>query len=115
MTSNHDPEDIRLRELELKQREMNVRLRELDAEIQHQATPNSDPARDVEVVTDDIPVKSSFKRTLRKVVNAGKFLAIVVAVVVAVKIAMWLAMAVVIGAIAYATYELFFKDDSSQH
>lgn len=112
MTSNQNPEeDLRRREQELKEREMSVRLRELESEVY--GKPEGDPsaAREVEVVTDVPPTKSSFKRTLRKMVNVGKFLAVVVAVVVAVKIAMWLAMAIMIGSIAYISYELFLKND----
>lgn len=113
MTSNHNPEeDLRRREQELKEREMSVRLRELEAEVygKSEAT-HAEAAREVEVVTDVPPTRSSFKRGLRKVVNIGKFLALVVAVVVAVKIAVWLAMAIMIGSIAYVAYELFLKDD----
>ncbi|WP_299493485.1 hypothetical protein [Acaryochloris sp. IP29b_bin.137] len=114
MTANHNPEeDLRRREQELKEREMSVRLRELEAEVYGKSETSHTEAREVEVVTDVPPTKSSFKRTLRKIVNVGKFLAVVVAVVVAVRIAMWLAMALMIGSIAYISYELFLKGDRS--
>lgn len=110
MTSNHSQnEDLHRREQKLKDREMSVRLRELETEVYS----TSEPTRDVEVVTDDLPKQFSFQRSLRKIVNAGQFLAIVVAVVVAVRIAVWLATAIMIGAIAYITYALFLKDDHS--
>lgn len=112
MTSNHNSEeDLRRREQELKDREMSVRLRELEAEAYGKSETAQPSARDVEVVTDVPPTQSSIKRTLRKIVNVGKFLAVVVAVVVAVKIAVWLAMAIMIGSIAYISYELFLKND----
>lgn len=111
MTDPHHPEeDLRRREQELKEREMSVRLRELESEVYGK----SEPAREVEVVTDDLPTKSSFKRGLRKAVNVAKFLGVVVVVVVAVRIAVWLAMAIMIGAISYVAYELFLKDDHAR-
>lgn len=115
MTSNHTPEeDLRRREQELKQREMSVRLRELEAEVYGKSEAvRDDTAREVEVVTDVPPTKSSFKRGLRKIVNVGKFLALVIVVVVAIQIAGRLAMLIMIGAIAYVAYELFLKDDRS--
>lgn len=112
MTSNHNPEeDLRRREQDLKEREMSVRLRELETEVYGQSKAARAAARDVEVVTDMPPTQASFKGTLRKIINVGKFLAIVVAVVVAVKIAVWLAMAIMIGSVAYIAYELFLKGD----
>ncbi|WP_299409975.1 hypothetical protein [Acaryochloris sp. IP29b_bin.148] len=112
MTSNHTPEeDLQRREQELKEREMSVRLRELEAEVYGKSEADRTTAREVEVVTDVPPTKSSFKRGLRKIVNIGKFLALMIMVVVAIQIAGRLAMIIMIGAIAYVAYELFLKDD----
>jgi hypothetical protein len=50
-----------------------------------------------------------------KLSNIGKFLAVVVAVVVAIKVANQVAYVVIVGAIAWIAYKIFFDGKNSKN
>lgn len=104
MNSQDDQDnELRRREQELQAREHAIRLRELEAEITplYQTVKHQEP-------------KSSLKRWYGKLVNVGKFLAIIVAVVISIKIATGLATVIMIGAVAWVAYKLFLESDRSK-
>jgi hypothetical protein len=104
MNSQDDQENkLRRREQELQAREHAIRLRELEAEITplYQTVKHQEP-------------ESSRKRWYGKLVNVGKFLAIIVAVVVSIKIATGLASVIMVGAVAWVAYKLFLESDRSK-
>jgi len=104
MTShNNNDEEIQRREQELRDRETALRLRELEMEIGQPAIP-------VYPTTKHTEPPSKLKQRLRQAANIAKFLGVVVAVIVAVKIAVWAATALMIGAIAWITYKIFFDN-----
>lgn len=104
MTSqNNNTEEMRRREQELRDRETALRLRELEMEI-------SQPPIPVYPTTKHEAPPSKLKQRLRQATNVAKFLGIVVAVIVAVKVAMWAATALMVGAIAWIAYKIFFDD-----
>lgn len=106
MNSPDDKEQqLRRREQELKDREHEIRLRELDAEI------NQPPLHQtVKHQTKESPLK----RRYGTLVKVGKFIAIIVALVVGIKIATWLASVILVGAVAWVAYKLFFEGDRSK-
>jgi sugar phosphate isomerase/epimerase len=109
MTSpNSNPDELRRREQALQARERALRLRELEAEIYAQNTPPEPPI--VPTRRHQEPERA-MQRQFRKVLEVAKFLGIVVAVVIAIRIATWLATAVMIGAVAWIAYKLFFEGD----
>lgn len=110
MTSQNDNDsdkhnEIQRLERELQERERSIRLRELEAEINqppfHQTTKEQSSAK---------PLKQRFKT----LVNVGKFLVLVVAVAVTFKIAATLATVILVGAVAWVAYKLFFNGDRSK-
>lgn len=104
MNSQDDQDnELRRREQELQAREHAIRLRELEAEITplYQTVKHQEP-------------ESSLKRWYGKLVNVGKFLAIIVAVVISIKIATGLATVMMIGAVAWVAYKLFLESDRSK-
>ena len=106
MNSQNDHEnELQRREQELHERERAIRLRELESEI------NQAPLYQTQKHQ---PPESSPKRRYGKLVNVGKFLAIVVVVAVSFKIAAALASIILVGAVAWVAYKLFFGGNRSQ-
>jgi Flp pilus assembly protein TadB len=102
MSSNRDREEqLKRRELELQERERQIRLRELEAEIYQQQPP-------LHQTTKHQPPQKAKKPWLRKLVNIGKFFALVVVVILSFRIALWLAYASMVLGIAFIAYKLFF-------
>lgn len=94
-------EELRKREQELRDRETALRLREMEAELD-QSTPYYATTKHEEP-------ESKLKQQLRKIVRVAQFLGIVVVVIVAVKVAVWAATALMVGAIAWIGYKIFFE------
>jgi Flp pilus assembly protein TadB len=106
MTSQNDKDnELRRRERELQERERAIRLRELEAEINQPPLYQNQKHQ---------PPESSRKQRFGKLVKVGKFLALVVAVVVALRIAITLAYVIMVGAIAWVAYKIFFQGDRSR-
>jgi hypothetical protein len=108
MTSQNDNDqhnEIQRLERELQERERKIRLRELEAEI------NQSPLYQT---TKDKPSEKSLKQRYKTLVNVGKFLVLVVAVAVTFKIATTLASVILVGAVAWVAYKLFFEGKRSK-
>lgn len=106
MNSPDDKEQqLRRREQELKARKHEIRLRELEAEIKEPPI--------YQTVKHQAPERSP-QRGYGQLVKVGKFLAIVVAVVVSIQIATSLAYVILVGAVAWVAYKLFFESDRSK-
>lgn len=108
MTSQNDKDrhnEIQRLERELQERERKIRLRELEAEI------NQPP---LYPTTKDKPSEKSLKQRYKTLVNVGKFLALVVVVAVTFKIAIALASVILVGAVAWVAYKLFFESKRSK-
>ena len=103
-SENDNNSEIQRREKELEERERAIRLREMEAEIYKVEPPLYEPAKH------EVP-ESFRQRWSKKLILAGKFSIIVVAVVAAVKIGTWLATAVIVGALSWVGYKLFFESD----
>jgi Flp pilus assembly protein TadB len=102
MSSNRDREEqLKRRELELQERERQIRLRELEAEIYQEQPP-------LHQTTKHQPPQKPQKSWLRKLVNVGKFFALVVVVILSIRVALWLAYALMVLGIAFIAYKLFF-------
>ncbi|MEW5858084.1 MAG: hypothetical protein AB1861_11980 [Cyanobacteriota bacterium] len=97
--------ELQRREQELQERERANRLREIEAEINqpplHQTTKHQDP-------------QSSPQRWYKKLANVAKFLAIVVTVVVSIKLAATLSSVIIVGAVGWVAYKLFFEGERSK-
>lgn len=107
MNSPNDKDnELQKREQELAERERSLRLREMEAELYKVEPPVYQTAKHE-------PGETSLQRFSKKLVLAGKFLIIVMAVVVAVKVGTWLATAVIVGALAWVGYQLFFESDKT--
>jgi hypothetical protein len=100
--TQHNPEELRRREQELQEREHAIRLRELEAEINQ--PPLQHPIR-------HRAARQSLLQWRGKMTKVATFLAIVVAVIVALRVAAWLARVVIVGAIAWVVFKIFFEDD----
>lgn len=107
MSSNRDREqELQRRELELQEREREIRLRELEAEIYQEQPP-------IHQTTKHEPPQKPKKPWLRKLVNIGKFFALVVVVILSIRVALWLAYASMVLGIAFIAYQLFFDGKRS--
>ncbi len=104
-SQNDNQNELQRWEREIQERERAIRLRELEAEI------NQPPLYQTQKHQ---PPESSRKRRYGKLVNVGKFLALVVAVAVSFKIASTLASVLLVGAVAWVAYKLFFEGDRSK-
>ncbi|HEY9667692.1 MAG TPA: hypothetical protein V6C91_12860 [Coleofasciculaceae cyanobacterium] len=105
MNSQNDNEnELRRLERELQERERAIRLREIEAEINqpplHQTRKHQPPEK-------------AQKLWYGKLVNIGKFLALIIAVAVSFKIAASLATIILVGGVAWVAYKLFFESDRS--
>lgn len=103
---NDKDNEIQRREQDIEARERAIRLREIEAEIYKVEPPLYKPT------THEQP-ESRLHRWSKKLLLAGKFAIIVVAVVAAVKLGTWLATAIIVGAISWVAYKLFFESDKT--
>lgn len=92
-------EYLQQRERELQEREQALCLREIEAEINQPLSATAKHHKS----------KWSLNRRYKPIVEVAKFVGIVIAVVVVVRVVSRLAGAVIIGAIAWFGYTLFFK------
>ena len=100
-------EELAKREQELAERERSIRLQQMEMELYKQDPP-------LYQTTKYEQKESALRRWSRKMAMVGKFLIIVVAVVAAVRVGTWLATAVIVGAIAWIGYQMFFDSDNTQ-
>ncbi|MEM1242732.1 MAG: hypothetical protein AAGI45_23115 [Cyanobacteria bacterium P01_H01_bin.26] len=95
MTSDHHSKekDLQTWEATLREREINIRLRELEAELETSAKAQKPVAR---------------SGGLPKIVQFG---AIVVGVIVVVRLVTWLATLLLVAGLVWAGYKIFFDGD----
>ena len=94
-------EELQRREQDLKERELSIRLRELEAEV------NQPPLKTVK----HAETKGAVRPWYRMLFKVGKFLALVVVAAVAIRIAAGLAGVLILLAIVWAAYKVFFEGD----
>jgi Flp pilus assembly protein TadB len=99
---NSKDEEMRRREQEIQERERSLRLRELEAEI-------SQPPLIPTVKHQES--KGSMNQRMKRAIEIGKFLGLIIGVVVAVKVGVLLAQVVLIAAVAFVGYKLFLSGD----
>ncbi len=99
-------QELAQREQELAERERSIRLQQMEMELYKQDPP-------LYQTTKHEQRESALRRWSRKMAMVGKFLIIVVAVAAAVRVGTWLAMAVIVGAIAWIGYQMFFESDKN--
>ncbi|HEY9729560.1 MAG TPA: hypothetical protein V6D50_24185 [Chroococcales cyanobacterium] len=106
MSSQDDKDnELQRREQELQARERAIRLRELEAEINQPLLYKTQKHQKPE---------SLLKQRYGKLIKVGQFLALVIAVVVAIRIATTLAFVIMVGAVAWVAYKLFFQRDRAK-
>ncbi len=106
MNSPNDKErELKRLEEDIKKREQALRLREMEAEI------NEPPL--YKTVKHE-QSEGKLQQWGRKLVMLGKFLAIVLVVVVTIQVGIKLAYALIIGAIAWVGYKIFFESDRTK-
>lgn len=94
-------EDLQHREQDLKERELSIRFRELEAEV------NQPPPKAIK----HDKTKSAVKPRYRLLFKVGKFVALMVVAGVAIRIAAGFANVLILLAIAWAVYKVFFESD----
>lgn len=113
MDSHHSAkeEELRRREEALKERELQLRLQELEAEqirLQELKTDLNPPP--VTPTRPHDPAQPPQKRPwYQRLPNAVKFVALVLVVLVAIRIAAWLASVVLVLAASWVGYKLFLE------
>ncbi|MBW4613126.1 MAG: DUF3040 domain-containing protein [Desmonostoc vinosum HA7617-LM4] len=101
MTSQNDRhEELEQRERLLRQREMELRLREMEAKIHDPDAPF------YQTVKHQQP--NSQKPWMKKFILGAKLIAIGVTVLIAVRIAAILAGIIIVAALTFVSYKLFF-------
>lgn len=95
-------------EQELRDRELTVRLRELEAEINQQHPPHHAHLKNAAPHAEPL---NFIKRFYRKLEKVAKFLGIVVLVVIGIQIASWLAGTFILIGIVWLAYKIFFEND----
>lgn len=104
-SQDNKEQELQRREQELQAREHAMRLRELEAEINKPLL--------YQTVKHQVPERSP-QRWYGKLLITGKFLVLVVAVVVCIRLATSLAYLIMVGAVAWVVYKLFFDGDRSK-
>ena len=94
-------EELQRREQELKERELSIRLRELEVEV------NEPPLKTVKHTKSKGAVRSWY----RPLFKVGKFLVLVVVTAVAIRIAAGFASILILLAIVWLAYKVFFEGD----
>ncbi len=113
---NDKERDFNLRQAELKAKERELRLREMEAEIyQDQKSQQVDIDPPVSRTTKHEPPDSSIQKFGRKMVKFAKFTGFVVAGIAIIKIGffigMWVTYLMMAGIIAAIGYQIFLKED----
>ncbi|AFY84611.1 DUF3040 domain-containing protein [Oscillatoria acuminata] len=107
---NPDPEqqnrqkELAEREREIAERERSLRLREMEMELYKAEPPLYQTIKQE-------PGESKLQRWGRQLKQVGKYALVVVVVFAAVRVGTMLASAVIVGAIAWVGYKLFFDSD----
>ncbi|MEG4866448.1 MULTISPECIES: hypothetical protein [unclassified Microcoleus] len=99
--------ELRHKKQDLRRREQEIWLRELEAEIDRSVPEHL--TRKYE--ESDSQVNGKLKQWRRKILAVAQFTGIVIAVVVAVRIASWLATTLIVGFIALSAYKMFIEED----
>ncbi|NJN59693.1 MAG: hypothetical protein HC879_20520 [Leptolyngbyaceae cyanobacterium SL_5_9] len=105
---NSDKKQFQQWEQELRDRELAVRLRELEAEINQQHPPHHAHLRNAAPHAKPLNV---FKRFYRKLENVAKFIGIVVLMIIGIQIASWLAGTFIVIGIVWLAYKIFFENN----
>jgi fatty-acid desaturase len=105
---NSDKKQFQQWEQELRDRELAIRLRELEAEINQQRSPHQAHLRNATPQSNPL---NFVKRFYRKLENVAKFIGIVVLVIIGVQIASWLAGTFIVIGIVWLAYKIFFEND----
>ncbi|MCT7962858.1 hypothetical protein NG791_19480 [Laspinema sp. D1] len=92
------------REREIAERERSLRLREMEMDLYKAEAPLYQTIKEE-------PVESKLQRWGRQLKRVGKYALVVVVVFAAVRVGTMLASAVIVGAIAWVGYKLFFSSD----
>lgn len=92
------------REREIAERERSLQLREMEMELYKAEPP-------LYQTTTQEPIESKIQRWGRQLKRMGKYALVVVVVFAAVRVGTMLASAVIVGAIAWVGYQLFFSSD----
>ncbi|WP_193197026.1 DUF3040 domain-containing protein [Nostoc sp. MG11] len=109
MTSQDDRyKEIEQRERTLREREMQVRLREMEADIHASDAPFH------KTVKHKHQLENSSKSLMKKLILAGKLFALGVAVLVAVRIASVVAGIIIVAALTWISYKLFFESPKNK-
>ncbi len=95
-------------EQELRDRELAVRLRELEAEISQQHSSRHSHLKNAAPHAQPL---NFLRRFYRKLENVAKFIGIVVLVVIGIQIASWLAGTFIVIVIVWLAYKIFFEND----
>lgn len=101
-------EDIRRREDSVKARELKMRLKEIEKELEAipQRPVEQGTAQPVEA---EVVSEAKTRSLYRKAKNVGLFGLIVVSVIVAVKIATWVATILMVLGITWMAYKFFLE------
>ncbi|MCT7957104.1 DUF3040 domain-containing protein [Laspinema palackyanum] len=105
MNDKRNPDkELAEREREIAERERSLRLREMEMELYKAEPPLYQTIKEE-------PVESKRQRWGRQLKRVGKYALVVVLVFTAVRVGTMLASAVIVGAIAWVGYKLFFDSD----
>ena len=97
-------EELERREQDLKDRELSIRLRELEAEV------NQPPLKTVK----HGETKGTVTPWYRTLLKVGKFVALIFVAAVAIRVAAGFANVLIVLLIAWAAYKIFFEGDRPQ-
>jgi hypothetical protein len=102
--SNNQPNKIQNKEREIQAREEAIRLKELEYELYQKEAP-------FYKTVPDQPPENKLKRWTRQAVKIGKFLGVVVVGIAAIQLGAWIAGFILVGGIAWFSYQIFFNSD----
>ncbi|MBE9038220.1 DUF3040 domain-containing protein [aff. Roholtiella sp. LEGE 12411] len=107
MTSQDDRhKELERRERTLREREMEVRLREMEADIRASNAPFHKTVKH--------QPENSSKLWIKKAILGGKLFALGVAVLIAVRIASVMAGIIIVAALTWISYKLFFESPKNK-
>jgi hypothetical protein len=101
-------------ELNLKERELEVRLRELDVEVQRSTSKKFDvqqPSDYAKVELEDARPGRSLRRRWRTLTTIIQFVGLAALSIIAVSIAFQVGLVVIFGALAYTAFQILFAKD----
>ncbi|MEL7086198.1 MAG: hypothetical protein AAF268_14905 [Cyanobacteria bacterium P01_A01_bin.3] len=103
-SDNSREQDLRQREAELGERELSLRLKEMEIELQKAKGDRLS----TETVAPPTQRPGRIRRWRRNAIEGLKLFAVVVAVIAAIRLAYWLASVLVVLAVGYLVYKLYF-------